>query len=321
LFYPYLSVAFFGSRTIFTEQFKKIDLSLKPKQERSFTFELDCRYSGNYEIGVDTIEIEDFFGLFKFKYKVPFPLSIIVYPRVIHLDRFKLKTDFTSESYSAIQSRHEDIGSINDVRKYAFGDNLKKVHWNITAKLGEIMVKQFQSTTESSVIVIPDFMKNNFNIEQNTVIEDKIVESVISVVHYCLNNWMPVNLIACSKEVLDITSTNPAEFSDLYNYISEAGFRHDTNISDITDVYVKNKTKKTNLVVCTANLGYELYNVLYYAVLSGFNVILIYVSPEELTKEKAPEAAEIINDLPRIGAVVYKININDDIKSVLEVAL
>ncbi len=84
---------------------------------------------------------------------------------------------------------------------------------------------------------------------------------------------------------------------------------------------IKNKAKKTNLVVCTANLGYELYNVLYYASLSGFNVILIYISAQELTNEKDPEAMDIINDLPRIGATVYRINISDEIKSVLEVAV
>lgn len=319
-FYPYISVSFFGYDTIFSRQFKKTRLSLKPGRHETFTFSLDCKYSGKYEIGVQRIEIEDFFGLFKFWYKVPFPLSITVYPRVLLLDRFQLKTDFTTESYTPFRSHLEDIGSINDVRKYIFGDSLKKVHWNITAKLGEIMVRQFQSTTQSSVLVIPDFMKNSYTVEQNTIIEDKILESVIAVVHYCLNNWVPVNLISCSGEVTDVTYRDPAGFSHMYNLISETGFHCDADISALTDIYVKTKVKKTNLVVCTANLTYDLYNVLYSAALSGFNVILIYINPKELTGEDDRAAYHMGEDLPRIGATVYRMDLNDDIKGILEVA-
>ncbi|NMB95213.1 MAG: DUF58 domain-containing protein [Clostridiaceae bacterium] len=319
LFYPYLHVTFFGSKTIFNEQFKKINLSLLPHKEMTYTFELYCRYSGNYEIGVEKIEIGDFLGIFKFTYKVPFPLSIIVYPRIIVLERFRLKTDFTSESYSSSLNRHEETGILEDVRKYAYGDTLKKVHWKLSAKLNEIMIKQFQSTTESSALIIPDFKKNDYTIEQNTVIEDKILESTIAVINYCLNNWIPISLICYSKETLEIKAGNPTDFSDVYNNVSQIRFAHTLRISDIADVYVKNATAKSNLILCTADIDYSLYNVIYYASLSGFNTIVIYISPEEITGIKNEVAEAIISDIPRIGAKVYKMNINDDIKTVLEV--
>ncbi len=318
-FYPYLRVTFFGSKTIFNEQFKKINLSLLPQKEKTFTFELYCRYSGNYEIGVERIEIEDFLGLFKLTYKIPFPLSITVYPRIITLERFKLKTDFTSESYSSSISRNEDMGVLKDVRKYVYGDTLKKVHWKLSAKLNEIMIKQFENTTESSVLIIPDFRKNDYTIEQNTVIEDKILESTIAVVNYCLNKWIPVNIICYSKEALEIKASNPTDFSDVYNNLAQIRFAHTLKISDIADVYVKSTTSKSNLVLCTADIDYSLYNVIYYASFSGFNVIVIYISPEELTGIKNNVAEAIISDIPRIGVKVYKMDISDDIKTVLEV--
>jgi len=314
-----MSVTFFGSQTIFSRQFETINLSLLPRSDRIFTFELFCKYSGNYDIGVERIEIEDFLGIFKFVYKVPFPISLTVYPRVIILERFRLKTDFTSESFSALQNKFEDIGALQDVRKYVYGDNLKKVHWKLTAKLNEIMIKRFQSTTESSAIIIPDLKRNNFTIEQNTIVQDKIIESTISVVHYCLHKWMPVNLVCYSNEVRDITASNPLHFQDIYSYISEIHFSNAINLSNISHIYIKDKTIKTNLILCTANLDYDLYNHIYYAALSGFNVIVIYISSEELTGSRNDMAESIISDIPGIGANIYKININDEIKTVLEV--
>lgn len=318
-FYPYLHITFFGSKTIFNEQFKKINLSLLPRMDRTFSFELNCKYSGNYEIGVEKIEIGDFLGIIKFTYKVPFPLSITVYPRIIALERFRLKTDFMSETFSSSQERFEDTGVLKDVRKYIHGDSLKRVHWKLSAKLNEIMIKQFQNTTESSALIIPDFKKNDYTIEQNTIIEDKIMESTIAVIYYCLNNWIPINLICYSKEVTDITAGNPADFADVYNHISQIRFSHTLSLSDILEVYIKNKSVKSNLLLCTSSMDYNLYNVIYYASFSGFNVIVICISPEELTGVKNDVAEAIISDIPRIGAKVYKINIKDDIKSVLEV--
>ena len=318
-FYPYLRITFFGSETIFNEQFKKINLSLLPRKDETFKFELSCKYSGNYEIGAEKIEIEDFLGIFNFTYKVPFPLNITVYPRVIVLEQFKLKTDFMSESIFAMNSKYEDIGILQDVRKYVYGDTPKKIHWKLSAKLNEIMIKQFQSTTESSALIIPDFRRNDFTIEQNTIIEDKMIESTIAVIHYCLNNWIPINLICYAKEVLEIGASTPMDFPNIYNYVSHIRFSHKPNLSDVLDVYIKNNTVKTNLILCTANLDYSLYNVIYYACFSGFNVIIIYISPDELTGSKNDIAKTIISDIPRIGASIYELNISDEIKQVLEV--
>ncbi|NSW90458.1 MAG: DUF58 domain-containing protein [Firmicutes bacterium] len=318
LFYPYLKITFFGTETIFAEQFKTRALSLLPFTEKTFTFNLPCKYSGNYEIGVDRIEIEDFLGIFRLTYKVPFPLSINVYPRIVMIDRFNLKTDFVSESYSVLDSKYEDIGALQDIRKYVYGDNLKKVHWKLTAKLNELMIRKFQSATEASAIIVLDLKKSNYTFEQNTIIEDKLIESAISIIYYCLYSWMPVNLVYYTKEIVATKANNPFDFQNIYKRLAEIRFTHGFNVSDILDVYIKNSTVKTNLLVFTSNLNYDLYNSIYYASFSGFNAIVVYISPDEFTGSINEEAENIISNIPKIGAHIYKISINDEIKPVLE---
>ena len=47
-------------------------------------FELQCNYRGNYEIGVNSIDIEDFFGLVRLRYNVGEPKYVTVYPKIIY---------------------------------------------------------------------------------------------------------------------------------------------------------------------------------------------------------------------------------------------
>ena len=140
-FYPYVKVTFYGAETVFAKQFQIKNFSLAPFHGKTFSFELQCNYRGNYEIGINSVEIEDFLGLFTFRYNVFEPKYVTVYPCIVYLDRFFLKTDFQSESHSILNSRNEDMATISDIRNYAFGDSLKRIHWKLTAKSGDLMVK------------------------------------------------------------------------------------------------------------------------------------------------------------------------------------
>ncbi len=318
LFYPYIKVKFFGAETIFREQFKTRELSLLPLREKKITLNLSCKYSGNYEVGVDRIEISDFLGLFNLVYKVPFPLALTVYPRIIILERFNLKTDFFSESYSVSDSNYEDIGALQDIRKYAYGDSLKKVHWKLTAKLNKLMIRKFQSATEASVAIVLDLKKNSLNFTQNTIIQDKIIESTIAVIYYCLQRFIPTTLVYYSKEITTIKANNPFDFQNIYKYLSEIRFASDFNVSELLDVYIKNNVIKSNLLIITSNLSYDLYNAIHYSTFSGYNTVILYISPEEFTGTINEDTENIIKNIPKIGAYIYRININDEIKAILE---
>ena len=233
-------------------------------------------------------------------------------------ERFNLKTDFFSESYSVSDSNYEDIGALQDIRKYAYGDSLKKVHWKLTAKLNKLMIRKFQSATEASVAIVLDLKKNSLNFTQNTIIQDKIIESTIAVIYYCLQRFIPTTLVYYSKEITTIKANNPFDFQNIYKYLSEIRFASDFNVSELLDVYIKNNVIKSNLLIITSNLSYDLYNAIHYSTFSGYNTVILYISPEEFTGTINEDTENIIKNIPKIGAYIYRININDEIKAILE---
>ncbi|MEN6315208.1 MAG: DUF58 domain-containing protein [Clostridiaceae bacterium] len=316
--YPYISVTFHGAKTIFENQVQICNFSLRPYSGINHSFELQCNYRGSYEIGIHSVEIEDFFGLFKFKYNINEPKYVTVYPRIIYLENFLLKTDFMSESHSILNNRTEDMTTTSDVRKYAYGDSLKRIHWKLTAKTRSFMVKKFQSTSEVNTLILLDLQKNPYSGSENIILEDKVIESIVAVLYYCLYNWIPINLVYFNGKLNSIEAKNHLLFNELFELMANIKFSGTVPIKDLLEIYVNNEINKTNIVIFTSNLDYDLYNQIYRASNSGFDVSMVYTSPEKITGKKITDAENILSFLPEIGVNSYKIDIDDNIKEVLE---
>jgi hypothetical protein len=318
LIYPYLKVTFYGANTVFARQFQTKSFSLLPRSKRTFAFELECKFRGYYEVGIQSVEIEDFLGLFRFTYKINETKYLTVYPRIVYLNRFKLQTNFLSETNTILDRKYEDMTTISDLRKYAFGDSIKKIHWKLTAKNREIMVKNYQSTSETSAIFVLDLRKNNYITDINYMLEDKVIESVVAAIYFCLSNWIPVNLVYFKDRFTSMEAKNPLGFDEIYKTLSRLNFLESVRVTDILDIYLTDNINSTNFVIFTSNVDYDLYEKLYKAKFAGNEVSLVYVSPDEMLGEKNIEAENILNYLPEININTYQINIEDDIKAVLE---
>ncbi len=314
--YPYIGVNFYGDNKIFGNNFSKVNFSLMPFKSRSISLELQCNYRGKYYIGIKNVEIEDFFGLFRFKYPINDAKAVTVYPKIIYLDNFSLKSDYISESQSVVNSLDEDMTTISDIRPFISGDSMKRIHWKLTAKTANILVKKYQCTSKTNTIILLDLFKNNFDSESNIIIEDKVIEAVVSVLHYCLYNWIPVEMVYYDKNLARVSGKNPLMFTDMYNIISDITFTSTVPVCDILDVITSDTLDKNNILIFTSNLDYSLYNQIYKAGNSGFDVSLIYISPEELTQTSNPDIDKMLSTLSEISVNNYKINIDDNITQV-----
>ena len=316
--YPFIKINFYGADTIFAKQFQSKSFSLLPFKKKSFTFKLTCKYRGYYMVGIKSIEFEDYLGIFRLSYSPKTTKTVTVNPRLIHLDNLRIKTNYLSESHSIMNNRYEDITTISDTRKYAYGDSLKKIHWKLSAKVNELMVKNYEGTSKTNCVIMMDLKKNKYSYEQNLMLEDKLIESTVAVVYYCLYNWIPINLIYHFKDVNDIEAKNTMDFEKIYNMLSNVRFDQDIDLKDLLSIYCRDNTKKVDLLIFTSYLDYGLYDEIYKAKAIGYDVNLIYISPEDLTGTCECIVKDILMDLPEIGVNTYKINIDDDIKMIFE---
>jgi uncharacterized protein (DUF58 family) len=131
-------------------------LSLGPRAELRIDTRLTCSQRGYYRIGPMDIRVADPLGLSEGEFTSPEEHPLIVYPRVVPLRRLHLPSPSALAVLPSRTPLFEDPARIVGVREYSPTDSLRKVHWSATARMGELMVKEFEYGMSRSTMLCLD---------------------------------------------------------------------------------------------------------------------------------------------------------------------
>jgi hypothetical protein len=139
---------------------------------------------GIYDLGKVDMLIKDLFHIFTLRKIEDSNCFVKVYPRVYDIDILALGGKDIYQRSINIKSNTEDIFAIKDVRKYCNGDSLKKVHWKVSAKHGELYVKNSDNILGEEFAIFLDMNKSNLSIDKNGEAEESMVDLCVSMVNY-----------------------------------------------------------------------------------------------------------------------------------------
>lgn len=196
-------------------------VGLEPGQKINVDTELCCKYSGTYFIGVDTIEIMDYFRIFRIRFQMPQKMKVTVKPRILKLDNISFITE-EEECRNSGQKGKSEYRVDNEVRKYTSGDNKRLIHWKNSAKRQELMVRNLTAEEVSEYVVIMDDRVDTRDMTDRIVLCDKLRETVTALVYYIYGSGYSVlSVLGCSFEK-EIHSRR--DFDEFYNRIIDYGF-------------------------------------------------------------------------------------------------
>jgi uncharacterized protein (DUF58 family) len=120
----------------------------------AYTVRADVR--GRYEVGPLVVRLTDPFGLCELTRAFPSIDKLTVIPQVHALQAIRLAGEFAGSGDSRARSvavHGEDDAA---TREYRHGDDLRRVHWRSTARVGELMVRREEQPWESRATVVLD---------------------------------------------------------------------------------------------------------------------------------------------------------------------
>ena len=97
---------------------------------------------GTYRFAVDEIAVQDLFGLVRFVMPYDSKADLTVLPPVVHAkppEAEAIAAGMTEVEES--NRRGNDFSEVTDVREYAPGDRIRDIHWKLSARQEEWMVK------------------------------------------------------------------------------------------------------------------------------------------------------------------------------------
>ena len=111
---------------------------------------------GRYEFEGSVAVIEDPFGLERVEQPLDSPGALLVYPRLVDLDRLFSEGGIRSHDGRQLLLRRPSGFDLHSVREYEHGDSLRKVHWRSTARRAQLMVKELEDSPRDEVAVVLD---------------------------------------------------------------------------------------------------------------------------------------------------------------------
>ena len=99
---------------------------------------------------------EDPFGLFRAESPAGGEATLLVYPRLVEIDRLFSEAGGAAQEGGRLLMRRTSGFDLHSVRDYQEGESLRKVHWRTTARRGRLMVKELEDTPHDEVAILLD---------------------------------------------------------------------------------------------------------------------------------------------------------------------
>ena len=126
------------------------------RQTRTYLARTWLTRRGRFMLGPTTLTTGDLFGFFRTSRTFPATQSVTVLPALFEIEAFPYLPGFLPGG-QVIRRRSIDITPhASNVREYAVGDPLKRIHWPSTARRGRLMVKEFDQDPQAEIWILLD---------------------------------------------------------------------------------------------------------------------------------------------------------------------
>ncbi|HET8895186.1 MAG TPA: DUF58 domain-containing protein [Gaiellaceae bacterium] len=119
---------------------------------------------GRYAFESVRLTVEDPFGLVRADLVEGERQALVVYPRLVELDRLFSAGGAHAQEGRRLLLRRPTGFDLHSVREHQRGESLRAVHWRSTARRGQLMVKELEDAPRDEVVVLLDGVPEEFDV-------------------------------------------------------------------------------------------------------------------------------------------------------------
>ena len=264
-------------------------ISLLPHEEIRVDTKMYCKYRGTYPVGVKSVEVTDFLGLFTIRYPMMSQIRLTARPRIIPLEQLKIVLQEQDPKTSLFPvSRLQDLPDY-ELRSYLPGDSRKYIHWKNSARAGELLVRKQMPEELFETILFMDLtpqgegmeakhsMEAERSMEAKRSMEDNIIEAALSFVHdYYLKN-IPIRILFMEDSLREILVDESTGFEPFYDKCAELSFESPYPLEKVWDSFLSSSGGPNAYILVTASVTDALARSVAENQLAGNEVLLVNV--------------------------------------------
>ncbi|MGN1341317.1 MAG: DUF58 domain-containing protein [Oscillospiraceae bacterium] len=178
------------------------------------------RYRGSYIAEISRLSVFDPLRIIRITRKISSETTLIFLPR--RIDIGELSSEAHSEnSVNTVPLLKGEREEFSHVRDYRLGDIMQLVHWKLTAKQDELMIKQYDEETERKTYILCDYTFDAADPCTSMKQADAVIEASIAFALSAVKSGCGavVDLGSGSPEMRSIVRDMP-DFERFYNLMA-----------------------------------------------------------------------------------------------------
>lgn len=233
---------------------KKIFVTLPPLGKTALSLNCMNRYRGKYIFKVKSVSVYDPLKIIRLTKKGKSSVTAVFVPRKLNIS--EIKDYYGNENFSARrQNANENKEDFSHVRDYIQGENAQLVHWKLTAKQDELMIKQFDSINDRKALVLCDFKSCDGETDP-LLCADTVIETATAFVSAFNKENICTEVDFGQPEDNAVRVSNRQEFQNFFELMSVISPK--TVVCDFISLIKRAAGAESMLVLVTCALTEEL---------------------------------------------------------------
>ncbi len=251
------------------------------RRTQKVAYQFAAEHIGAMIPGVESYTVSDVFGFFK-KEHVPDNSTgeLLVLPVPFEVEPLTFAPG--DMGVETMKRAMEDPSSPSDFRAYQNGDPMKRIHWKMSARKREIMIRQFEEPALPDALVLMDTSPPNLpkgmDPGKMSYLKDAILETAASVVKCQISLENPVHLPLVGDRPMDYVGSMGLPI--LLEELARCTFNETEKFERMILLQMNDLRKTGAVVVITTRLTSVLVDLIGRMKRMGPNVRLYLVSYE-----------------------------------------
>ena len=256
-----------------------IHLTELGRRTQKVAYRFNAEHVGSMFPGVESFTVSDVFGLFK---KEHAPQSegneLLVLPVPFDVDPLTFAAG--DMGVETMKRAMEDSSSPSDFRSYQPGDPLKRIHWKMSARKREIIIRQFEEPALPDALVLMDTsapsLPQGMDATKIAYLQDAVLETAASVVNCQIKLDNPVRLPLVGDRPMEYHGTMGLPI--LLDELARCTFNETEQFERVIMMQMNDLRKTGAVVIVTTRLSSALVDLIGRMKRMGPNVRLYLVT-------------------------------------------
>ncbi len=279
-----------------------LEIGGAPYKWHAHLFEIACPHRGVYMAGVTDATVSDVFGLFQMKKKIRGnTFTIEVAPKLHKISAMELGAGDTGPE--APNRSTEDDSSPSGIRLWRDGDELKKIHWKLSMRRRELMVRTYEESAKPDFLILMDLSPIGALRSQALAIEDAACEAAAAAAMAHLAEGYPVRMpLSCSRP-MECAGRAPEDLPRFVDALTNVPFDCAYAFEKLLAVEMRRMQRTGGALIITSRLAMRTADIAMQMRRSGLQVRINWI-----TDSRAGDGNEIVARLALAGVEVNKVH-------------